>query len=278
MYVNKAKLDITVQIENCYLIKNVYKQPYLYVLLALFLFFSNAHGQEGYRIAPGDRISISVYGEPDLSFSNLPVPTNGVITYPFLGQVNTEYKTEVELAAEITRGLLNGYLLQPQVTVAITEFRPLFIGGAVKQPGQKEFSVNMDVERLIALAGGFTDIADESKIVIQRKSENGRTELPADISTEILPGDVVNVAEKVVQEKIVQYYYLQGEIKSPGRFEFAPELTIRQAVAIAGGFSARASKKKITVTRGDTQQKLNKVDLDSAVQPGDVIAVGASLF
>ena len=96
--------------------------------------------QDDYRIAPGDRITISVYGEPDLSFDDMPVPSSGFITYPFLGQIQAAGISEVELAGRITRGLLDGYLLQPQVSVAVIQYRPIYVGGAVRLPGQKDYS------------------------------------------------------------------------------------------------------------------------------------------
>ena len=177
--------------------------PKSLLVAVLWIFFLQTaavaqSGQAGveYRIAPGDRISINVYGEPDLTFSDLPVPSNGSITYPFLGQIQVENKTEVELARDITLGLLDGYLLQPQVTVAVTRYRPIFVGGAVNMPGQKEYSIGMDVERLIALGGGLADTANPEEIVIQRKTETGRAEIMAVLTTEILPGDVVTVREK----------------------------------------------------------------------------------
>ena len=255
----------------------------LFVLLICWWFPAFAGAQSGqagveYRIAPGDRISINVYGEPDLTFDDLPIPSNGTITYPFLGQVRAENKTEIELARDITLGLLDGYLLQPQVTVAVTRYRPIFVGGAVRLPGQKEYSVGMDVERLIALGGGFSSTANQDDIVVQRKSESGRFELSALLETEVLPGDVVTVREKVPEQKTVQYFYLEGEINAPGQYQFIEGLSVQKAIAIAGGFSLRASRKKIAITRGESQERLNKVDLDALVYPGDVISVGASLF
>lgn len=237
-------------------------------------------GQSGveYRIAPGDRISIAVYGEPDLTFSDLPVPSNGSITYPFLGQIQVENKTEIELARDITLGLLDGYLLQPQVTVAVTRYRPIFVGGAVNMPGQKEYSVGMDVERLIALGGGFSDAANPEEIVIQRKVESRRSEWAALLTTEILPGDVVTVGEKVLEQKIAQYFYLEGEVKIPGQYKYTEGLSVQKAIAIGGGFSLRASRKKISITRGRTQEKISKVNLDTPIHPDDVISVGTSLF
>ncbi len=261
---------------------------FLVWLVLLFSLTATAAGQSDqlesnqspteYKIAPGDRISINVYGEPDLSFTDLPVPSNGVITYPFLGQVQVENKTEVALARDITLGLLDGYLLQPQVTVAVTRYRPIFVGGAVKMPGRKDYSIGMDVERLIALGGGFAETASQGEITIQRRTESSRVELTADLSTEILPGDVVTVGEEIVEQKLIEYFYMEGEINAPGQYKHAGGLSVQKAIAIAGGLSLRASRKKITIIRGETQEKLNKVSLDTLVYPGDVISIGASLF
>ncbi len=237
-----------------------------------------ATAQEPYRIAPGDRISINVYGEQDLSFSDIPVPSSGFITYPFLGQVKVEGLSEVELANELRQGLLDGYLLQPQVSVAVIRYRPIYVGGAVRQPGQKEFSIGMDVERLIALAGGFSEHANEDEIVIQRRGDNGRFEMAVGLSEDVLPGDVVTVGEEIVTERAEEYIYLHGEVRSPGRYEYSSGLTVEQAIAIAGGFGLRASQRKISISRGENEDDLDRVDLDFPVQAGDVITVGASLF
>lgn len=246
--------------------------------LLMLALLAAAIAQEQYRIAPGDRISINVYGEPDLSFDDLPIPGSGYITYPFLGQVRAEGRSEVELANDISRGLLDGYLLQPQVSVAVINYRPVFVGGAVRLPGQKEFSIGMDVERLIALSGGFSDYADQSDIIIQRRGESGRFELKADLSRDIMPGDVVTVGEVERVQDVVEYIYLHGEVRSPGRYEYTEGLSVEKAIAIAGGFGLRASARKISISRGEDQPDLERVPLNTPVRPGDVITVGASLF
>lgn len=226
-----------------------------------------------YRLAPGDRVSISVYGEPDLTFDDFPIPSNGIITYPFIGQVVAANLTELELSRRIAQGLQDGYLLQPQVTVAITAYRPVYVGGAVRSPGRKEFSIGMDVERLLALAGGLAEDADPAMIEIQR---GGRDALSVSMADSVRPGDVVTVGQRAVTEKKLTYFYMEGEIREPGRYEFSGDLTVQKAIAIAGGFGLRASRRKISINRG--QDQLNKVSLDATVFPGDVITVGTSLF
>ena len=78
--------------------------------------------------------------------------------------------------------------------------------------------------------------------------------------------------------QVVEYFYLQGEIRSPGRYEFSSGLTVEMAIAIAGGFGLRASQRKISISRGGGLKDLERVALDTPVQAGDVITVGTSLF
>lgn len=74
-------------------------------------------------------------------------------------------------------------------------------------------------------------------------------------------------------------FYMQGEITRPGAYPYQPGLTVRKAITIAGGFRERAAREKIFVVR--EQDKSNtpvKVDLNSAVRPGDTITVEESFF
>jgi len=73
-------------------------------------------------------------------------------------------------------------------------------------------------------------------------------------------------------------FYISGEVKRPGSYPYRRDLTIEKAVALAGGFTARASRSSITLLGEDAQRVLNKVLLNAAVKPGDVITVSESFF
>ena len=74
-------------------------------------------------------------------------------------------------------------------------------------------------------------------------------------------------------------YFINGQVSSSGAFPYQPGLTIRKAVTLAGGFKERASKEKIYVVRDKEKgSKPIKVDLDTAVYPGDIITVEESFF
>jgi polysaccharide export outer membrane protein len=237
---------------------------------------------DDYRITPGDKISISVYGEKELSFSAVSIPNNGKFKYPFLGEILASGKTEFELANLISSRLKDGYLLDPQVTVSVASYRPIYIGGAISSIGRQPFAINMDVEKVIRVAGGLSAGANAEDISILRERNGESTEIEADLETEIFPGDVITIGylpvEKVKEAQAKDYFYLYGEVRRPGRYEYSPGLSVEKAIVIAGGFGQRASKRKISVSRGNPAVIEKKVPLEYPIKPGDVITIGASLF
>lgn len=75
--------------------------------------------------------------------------------------------------------------------------------------------------------------------------------------------------------------YVLGEVNKPGEYPFRTNLTLEQAVATAGGFTYRASKKKIYLRHAGEQTKTRVgVDGESVVmlRPGDTVSVGERFF
>lgn len=74
-------------------------------------------------------------------------------------------------------------------------------------------------------------------------------------------------------------FFINGQVNNNGSFPFQPGLTVRKAVAVAGGFKERASQSKITIVRdGDPSNTPVKADLNTPIHPGDTITVGESFF
>ena len=84
----------------------------------------------------------------------------------------------------------------------------------------------------------------------------------------------------VVTVSVIEYrlFYINGEVKKPGGYNFVEGLTIQKAVALAGGFTERASKDKITIETEAAPGKIKEVGLNNAVNPGDVITIDESFF
>ena len=99
-----------------------------------------------YQLGSGDKINISVFGENDLSLE-VRLPDVGTINYPFLGEVKLVGLTAAEVEQLIYTGLKGDYLINPSVSVTITEYRPFFIDGEVKRPGGYPYQPGLTVNK-----------------------------------------------------------------------------------------------------------------------------------
>lgn len=152
-----------------------------------------AAGEDQYQLGAGDIVSINVFGEQDLSLDEVRIGDGGRFSYPFLGEINASGKTADGLQREIMAGLKDGYLVDPRVSVRILEFREFFVNGEVKSPGGYPFKPGLTLRKAIALAGGFTERASESKISVIAEHEGKRTPREAELDTPIMPGDIITV-------------------------------------------------------------------------------------
>lgn len=242
---------------------------------------SSASTDVDYMLAPGDVISVQVFNEPELSVGSLRIPGNGIISYPLLGRIDTENHSVATLEKHFMAVLLNGYLKKPEVSITVSHYRPFFVKGDVKRPGQHSFAEGMTLEQALTIAGGSTNIEDHTSISVSR--HNGQTIEVKETEFLINPGDVITVKRDILieAEESTNYVYLYGEVSRPGGYEYRSGLTVEKAIAIAGGFTARASKRKIDISRyteGEGPNTLDKVDLTEPIMPGDVITVGESWF
>ena len=128
--------------------------------LAMSLLPAAAAAEDGdnraYRLAPGDRIMVTVFGQPDLS-SDLLIDDAGTVAVP-LTTVPVEVKelTVSEAQKRIGDRLVADRILRvPAVSVRISELRPLYVLGDVRLPGAYPFRYGSTTQSAVALAGGF---------------------------------------------------------------------------------------------------------------------------
>jgi len=107
-----------------------------------------------YKLAPGDRITVTVFGQEELSGDSL-VDGAGVILLPFIGAIEVKDLTILECQKLIHDQLADGILKQPSVSVRISELRPLNILGDVRAPGAYPYRYGSTVKSAVAAAGGF---------------------------------------------------------------------------------------------------------------------------
>ena len=148
-----------------------------------------------YRVDTGDRVSVTVYQEADLSVKGVRVKANGTISYPLLGDLHVSGLTSQEVHDLVKEKLLDGYLNKPNLTVSIDSYRLYYIKGEVKRPGGYSYVDGLTVAKAVALAGGYTVRASESSISLVRESD---PEVPLESvksNTTIRPGDIITVGE-----------------------------------------------------------------------------------
>lgn len=128
--------------------------------------------QRSYVIGPLDRVTIDVYGVPDVS-RTVQVDASGTVALPLVGEVLAAGRTPSELASEIADRLRNRYVRDPQVTVnADTVNQMITVDGQVKQPGLYPVTGRMTLQRAVATARGLTEYANTNYVVVFRQVNN----------------------------------------------------------------------------------------------------------
>jgi polysaccharide export outer membrane protein len=173
------------------------KNASLLLVLGLWLTSHGAAAQElsTYKLGSGDMISVRVLGEDDLKREKVRLSDAGTISFPILGELRVKGLTANALEEQIARGLKGRYLVNPQVTVSIEEYRPFFVNGMVEKPGGYPFSPGMTVRKAISVAGGFKERASREKFNIIRDDDQKQTPRRVDLNTAVLPGDILTVEE-----------------------------------------------------------------------------------
>jgi polysaccharide biosynthesis/export protein len=148
-----------------------------------------------YLLDTGDRLRVFVYGQPNLSRLYI-VDHDGKITVPLIGAVKARAHTTYQLEAMIRSRLGSQFVKDPQVTVDVQQNRPFFILGEVKSAGQFPYVSGMTAEVAIAIAGGFSERANEKKVRITRRIDGLMEVIEAPTDYIIQPGDTVYVYER----------------------------------------------------------------------------------
>ncbi len=167
-------------------------------LIVLFLAPGGVLGQvlQEYRIGPGDRLNITVFGHKDLS-GEVMIDGSGRISLPLIGQIPVNSKTVSELQQEITTALDRDFIINPRVTIEVVNYRPFYILGQVKRPGSYSYIEGMTVRMAVAIAGGFTRRAKEDVATIIRANDPEQTPHEVTLGELVLPGDSIEVERRL---------------------------------------------------------------------------------
>jgi|GEM_PF-1225538 len=148
---------------------------------------------ELYVLDSDDTVTVTVDKHQDLS-GEFVIGTEGRISIPLIGEVAAAGKTSLALAEDIEARFADGYLRNPQVSVQISKYRPFYIFGSVRKPGDYAYQNNMTVLSAIAIAGGYEDDAVQgSNVMIIRSTDRNRAPEVVSLTARVYPGDIVEV-------------------------------------------------------------------------------------
>ncbi len=248
-----------------------------------------------YTLGIGDVISITVYGESDLSISGVPIRPDGRFSFPLIGDVEASNRSVLEVSNEIAKRLKE-YIREPKVAVVVNTLRSYryTIYGEVVKPGVFPLNTEMTLTQAIASSGGFAkgvfrtitiQIADLRNAFIAR---NGHV-LPVDFvqlfdkgdtrfDIKLRPGDFISVPSGLAKE-----LYILGEVSKAAQFPYKDNFPISKLMAAAEGFTPDADLSRIHVVRGTMQNPeltiINFEDVlagkaqDMMLQAGDIVYV-----
>jgi len=204
------------------------------------------------RIGIGDLLQITMFGTQDFN-SDFRVSSSGDISLPPLGMVHVAGLSTSEAERLIERQLVEGgFYREPRVSVFAKEYatQGVSILGEVKNPGVYALLADRHLLDLLSQAGGLTPNASRT-ISVTHAGQNTPSvvtlsldpELAATSNPAILPGDTVVVATAGV-------VYVIGDVNKPGGFVMNDnQLTVLQALALAGGNSPMAALDRAQIVR-----------------------------
>lgn len=241
---------------------------------------------DGYRVGPGDVISVVVSQDEELT-GEYPVAQDGTIQLGFVGRVSAQGRTESELA-EYVRERLAEFYIDPGVSLVVQSFASqyVYVTGAVQNSARVAIGPGTTLKDVLSTAG--VALAPEQTVVLSRtRGEEGErltlsaADLEGGASPPMRDGDVI-----VVQQQ--NYVFVEGEVRKPGPKIYLPGLTLLQAISLAEGLTDWANRKEVLIMRRrhgeavDEVVNLRKIEQrvlpDPEIRPGDMIRVRRRAF
>lgn len=151
--------------------------------------------KNAYRIGPGDKLEITVYGEDDLSKTYL-VDGQGYISVPLIGNVRVADLTPLQTERLLEERFSDGYLVEPSIAIEISEYRPFYIIGEIRRPGSYNYIDGMNVLNAVAVGGGFTYRAKTAAVEVIRPINGENQSFMLKPEEPVLPGDIIRIKER----------------------------------------------------------------------------------
>jgi polysaccharide export outer membrane protein len=237
-------------------------------------------------IGAGDTVRITAFRYPELT-TETRVSEEGQVQVPLAGAVVLQGLTPDKAAALIAERLKAGnYVLNPEINVAVVQARSRQVSvlGHVTRPGRYTLDgASARLSDVVAMAGGLVPAA--SDILVVKRTRQGKTEsINVDLGAiirgssqvedvELSSGDSVFVSRAPV-------VYVYGEVTRGGSYRLEPDMTVMQAISLAGGVTPRGSERTAKLRRKgpDGAWSEKPARPHDPVAADDVIYIRESLF
>jgi polysaccharide export outer membrane protein len=249
-----------------------------------------------YVIGPQDVLLISIWDQSDLS-GKFTVEADGSFTFPLIGRIMAGGLTLRDLEGQLRKRLADGYFKNPQVSVAVEQYRSqrIFVIGEVRSPGAYPLTGDMTLIEALARAGSTTMEAGGEAVIVRPPA--GRAASAPLLPNQEDASEVVRVNIRDLQDgqrsqnialqdgdtvfvPRAETIYVFGQVKNPGAYPLKTvDTTVLQALSLAGGVTDRGSTTRIKIVRIVDGEKVElKVKLGDPVKPGDTIIVQERFF
>jgi len=267
-------------------------------LLVPALLPSSARAQSSsaadYVIGPQDVLTIQVFDQADLG-GKYTVEADGTFTFPLVGRVTAGGMTLRNFEAELKKKLADGYFKNPQVTVAVEQYRSqrVFVMGEVRNPGPVPLIGGMTLIEALARAGSTLPSASGDVAIVRAPQGVKGPTLP---DGGVKGTDMVRVNIRELESGSMEHnvnlhdgdtifvpraesVYVFGQVKTPGAYAIQQNTTVLQALSLAGGVTENGAMNRIRIVRlMNGEKKEIKVKLTDLVKPGDTIIVPEKFF
>jgi polysaccharide export outer membrane protein len=274
------------------------RAPLFFLLLALCLvsfFPALLNAQSDYLIGKEDVLEIIVWGHEDLR-RLMPVSLEGMISFPLIGEVRAAGISAAKLEKVIASKLGAGFIVNPQVTVTVKEYQSqrVFMMGEVTKPGTYPVTRENNILYVLSQAGGPTKDAGEEVVIIrpgrpvdraltleeaeQRREQIIKVNLKDALAGEKNSNITIRDGDSVIVPRM-PFFFVMGEVRSPGKYNLERGTTVLMAISIGGGLAPKAASNRTRITREQDGRKVEvRTSMEELVMPGDTIIVPESFF
>ncbi len=238
---------------------------------------------DGYIVAPGDRVSIQIFGKESNELE-LEVNREGQIVFPNYGPFSVSGLSYNEMK-RLLIAKIKEKILGVDVVIGMASLRSMriFVLGGAYKPGSYNLSSLSSVTHAIFAAGGISDIGSLRNIQLKR---SGKLITTLDLYDLLIKGDssddaLLQSGDVVFIAPVGNTVSIDGEVRRPAIYELINGDTFSEVITMAGGLLPTAYAKSTIIERYNTNNLRSVINVDFTkksklaikAQAGDVVRV-----